>query len=62
VRALAEHPFAWMSRMGCGKARYHGLARNGLDLGLTAMAYNIKRRLSLQEMGPSPPKVTGSGA
>jgi len=47
VRALVEHPFAWMGQMGYGKARYRGLRRNGLDFGLTALAYNIKRSLSL---------------
>ena len=62
VRALVEHPFAWMAQMGYGKARYRGLARNGLDFGLTAMAYNIKRSLSLLGMGLSPPKLTGSAA
>ena len=61
VRALVEHPFAWMARLGYGKARYRGLARNGLDFSLTAMAYNIKRSLSLPGMGLSPPKLTGSG-
>jgi IS5 family transposase len=51
VRALVEHPFAWMKQqMGYGRARYRGLQRNGLDFGLTAMAYNIKRSLSLLGM------------
>ena len=47
VRARVEHPFAWMAQMGYGRARYRGLIRNGLDFGLTALAYNIKRSLSL---------------
>jgi len=54
VRALVEHPFAWMAQMGYGKARYRGLRRNGMDFGLTAMAYNIKRSLSLLGMALSP--------
>lgn len=58
VRALVEHPFAWMEQMGYSKARYRGLRRNGLDFGLTALAYNIKRSLSLLGMAlwptPSP--------
>jgi len=56
VRALVEHPFAWMDAMGYVKARYRGLQRNGLDFGLTALAYNIKRSLSLLGMALSPPK------
>jgi len=56
VRALVEHPFAWMRAMGYVKARYRGLQRNGLDLGLTALAYNIKRSLSLLGMALSPPR------
>lgn len=54
VRALVEHPFAWMDQMGYGKARYRGLCRNGLDFGLTALAYNIKRSLSLLGMALCP--------
>lgn len=59
VRALVEHPFAWMEQMGYRKARYRGLRRNGLDFGLTALAYNIKRSLSLLGMALGPvPKAT----
>ena len=58
VRALVEHPFAWMGAMGYVKARYRGLQRNGLDFGLTALAYNIKRSLSLLGMALSPPRPT----
>ena len=54
VRALVEHPFAWMGQMGYGRARYRGLRRNGLDFGLTALAYNIKRSLSLLGMALCP--------
>jgi IS5 family transposase len=47
IRAVVEHPFAWMKNTGYGKTRYHGLARNGLDFGLHAIAYNWKRSFSL---------------
>ncbi len=40
--------------MGYRKARYRGLTRNGLDFGLTALAYNIKRSLSLLGMALCP--------
>lgn len=56
VRAVVEHPFAWMKDMGYGRARYRGLRRNGLDFGLTALAYNIKRSLSLLGMPLTTPK------
>lgn len=56
VRALVEHPFAWMGQMGYGQARYRGLARNACDFACTAAAYNIKRSLSLLGMPLSPPK------
>jgi IS5 family transposase len=48
IRAMVEHPFAWIKRTGgflC--ARYRGLRRNALDFGLRAIAYNIERSLSL---------------
>ncbi len=47
VRAIVEHPFAWMKNMGYRFVRYRGLARNGLDFALMAVAYNFKRGLSL---------------
>jgi IS5 family transposase len=47
VRAMVEHPRAWMVKMGYLVARYRGLAKNGLDFGLLAMACNFKRALSL---------------
>jgi len=58
VRALVEHPFAWLEQMGYRKARYRGLARNGFDFGLNSIAYNIKRSLSLLGLGLSPPRAT----
>jgi IS5 family transposase len=47
VRAVVEHPFAWMRNMGYRKVRYRGLVRNALDFGLMAAAYNLKRSFSL---------------
>ena len=47
IRAIVEHPFAWMKGMGYRFVRYRGLARNGFDFALTAMAYNFKRSFSL---------------
>lgn len=48
IRAFVEHPFAWMRKMNFWRARYRGLARNGLDFGLRAIAYNWKRSFSLK--------------
>lgn len=47
IRAVVEHPFAWMKNSGYGWARYRGLIRNALDFALTAVAYNFKRSFSL---------------
>ncbi len=47
-RAYVEHPFAWMKNAGeLLRTRYRGLARNAIDFGLNAIAYNFKRSLSL---------------
>lgn len=48
IRAAVEHPFAWMKNMGYRRVRYRGLARNALDFGLMAAAYNLKRSFSLR--------------
>jgi len=48
LRAVVEHPFAWMRNMGYRRVRYRGLARNALDFGLLAAAYNLKRSFSLR--------------
>lgn len=48
IRAVVEHPFAWMRNMGYRKVRYRGLERNALDFGLLAAAYNLKRSFSLR--------------
>jgi transposase, IS5 family len=47
VRAMVEHPFAWIKRMTGGRTRYRGLTRNALDFALAAVAYNFKRSFSL---------------
>lgn len=47
IRAVVEHPFAWIKNMGHRRTRYRGTLRNGLDFGLVAAAYNLKRSLSL---------------
>lgn len=48
LRALGEHPFAWMSRlMHFSNCRYRGLQRNAFDFVMTTAAYNIKRAASL---------------
>lgn len=51
IRAFVEHPFGWMRKMGFWRARYRGLARNGLDFALRAIAYNWKRSFSLTPVG-----------
>lgn len=47
IRAVVEHPFAWMSKMGFGRTRYRGMTRNAADFALLAVAYNFKRAMSL---------------
>jgi IS5 family transposase len=48
VRAIVEHPFAWMKRqMKYDSARYRGLLRNAADFSWTAAACNLKRSFSL---------------
>jgi transposase, IS5 family len=51
VRAVVEHPFAWMKNAGYGRVRYRGLERNRLDFAMHAIAYNFKRSFSLQKSG-----------
>lgn len=47
VRAIVEHPFAWMRNMGLRRARYRGKRRNELDFAFSLVAYNWKRSMSL---------------
>jgi IS5 family transposase len=48
IRAVVEHPFAWMKNTGYGTTRYRGMRRNALDFGLHVIAYNWKRSFSVQ--------------
>jgi IS5 family transposase len=48
IRAVVEHPFAWMKNTGYGRTRYRGMRRNAFDFGLHVIAYNWKRSFSLQ--------------
>lgn len=47
IRAMVEHPFAWIKRMTGGRTRYRGITRNAMDFALAAVAYNFKRSFSL---------------
>ncbi len=51
VRAMVEHPFAWIRQMGLRRVRYRGRRRNELDFALNLVAYNWKRSLSLTPAG-----------
>ena len=53
VRAVVEHPFAWLAQMGYSRVRYRGLSRNGVDFALTAAAYNLKKAMSLACLLPA---------
>ena len=49
LRAFVEHPFAWVKRrLNNRRARYRGLARNGLDFALSAMACNFCRSFTIK--------------
>ena len=50
IRAVVEHPFAWMKNTGYGRTRYRGMRRNALDFGLHVIAYNWKRSFSLMSI------------
>lgn len=48
IRAEVERPFAWWKELfGVRRCRYQGLAANRVHFGLLAVAYNLKRGLSL---------------
>jgi transposase, IS5 family len=47
IRAVVEHPFAWMKNTGYVRTRYRGMRRNALDFGLHVIAYDWKRSFSL---------------
>ena len=48
VRAMVEHPFAWIKRMTGGRTRYRGCARNALDFALSAVVYNFRRSFTIK--------------
>ena len=49
IRAFVEHPFAWIkTRLNNRRVRYRGLARNGLDFALSAVACNFCRSFTLK--------------
>ena len=54
VRAIGEHPYAWMKRlMNFTRCRYRGLRRNAFDFVLTAAAYNVRKAVSLLAARPA---------
>lgn len=48
VRAVVEHPFAWIKRMTGGRARYRGITRNAFDFALSAVVYNFRRSFTIK--------------
>lgn len=48
VRAMVEHPFAWIKRMTGGRTRYRGVTRNALDFALAAVVYNFRRSFTVR--------------
>jgi IS5 family transposase len=48
VRAMVEHPFAWIKRMTGGRVRYRGVTRNAFDFALAAVAYNFRRSFTIK--------------
>ena len=55
VRAIGEHPYAWMTRlMNFARCRYRGLRRNAFDFTLTAAAYNVRKAVSLLSARAAP--------
>ena len=53
IRAFVEHPFGWIKqRSNNRRVRNRGLARNGLDFALSAMACNFCRSFTLKPAGP----------
>ena len=53
VRALVEHPFAWIKRMSGARVRYRGCVRNAVDFALAAVAYNFRRSFSIRPLTPA---------
>ena len=52
VRAVVEHPFAWIKRMTGGRTRYRGVTRNAFDFALSAVVYNFRRSFTIKP-GPA---------
>ena len=49
IRAFVEHPIGWIKlRLNNRRCRYRGVARNGLDFALSAMACNWCRSFTLK--------------
>lgn len=48
VRAMVEHPFAWIKRMTGGRTRYRGITRNAFDFCLSAVVYNFRRSFTVK--------------
>jgi transposase, IS5 family len=48
IRAMVEHPFAWIKRMTGGRTRYRGITRNAFDFALAAVAYNFRRSFTIK--------------
>lgn len=48
VRAMVEHPFAWIKRMNGGRTRYRGITRNAFDFGVSAVVYNFRRSFTIK--------------
>ena len=48
VRAMVEHPFAWIKRMTGGRTRYRGITRNAFDFALAAVVYNFRRSFTIE--------------
>jgi IS5 family transposase len=56
IRAFVEHPLAFVkTRLNNRRARYRGLARNGLDFALSAVAWNFCRACIHQRTVPQTP-------
>ena len=48
VRAMVEHPFAWIKRMSGGRTRYRGVTRNAFDFCVSAVVYNFRRSFTIK--------------
>jgi IS5 family transposase len=59
VRAMVEHPFAWIKRMSGARVRYRGCVRNAVDFALAAVAYNFRRSFSIPPAAPAPVAAGG---